>query len=193
MGKPNGKRPVGRPRTRLAYYIEYICEETAWNFNKRNDGGDGIPWSMAASSWSPAILTEKRTIKNDVDILNAWVILCVIYKDETTVQSQQSNNCKAIEYAVITGQYLTKRSLLDRKVFGSNFGPVKSNKVLSTISADSTFFWKKLHYLSVMRRRWARQCDTSFGLLQQVFWRLDIFAAWKRNSKIYCRWIKFWD
>ena len=56
---------------------------------------------MAVSICSPAILTEKRAVKNDGDILNARVILFIIYKDETTVQSKQSNNCKAIEYAVL--------------------------------------------------------------------------------------------
>ena len=34
---------------------------------KRNDGGDGRPWGVAAQSWTtaPATLTEKRAIKKE--------------------------------------------------------------------------------------------------------------------------------
>ena len=34
---------------------------------KRNDGGDGRPWGVAAQSWAtaPATLTEKRAMKKE--------------------------------------------------------------------------------------------------------------------------------
>ena len=36
---------------------------------KRNDGGDGRPWGVAAQSWAtaPATLTEKRAMKKEED------------------------------------------------------------------------------------------------------------------------------
>ena len=44
-----------------------ILDGIAWDSPKRNDGGDGRPWGVAAQSWAtaPATLTEKRTMKKE--------------------------------------------------------------------------------------------------------------------------------
>ena len=61
------KKTVGRPKTTID---ESILHRGSWvellgTSPKQNDGGDGIVWSVAASSRAaaPAILTGKRTMK----------------------------------------------------------------------------------------------------------------------------------
>ena len=74
LAKANGRRPVGRPRTRWTDYIE----DLRWN---RNDGGDGRPWGVAAQSWAtaPATLRKKRAMKKEVQWIAAMIAeICFI-------------------------------------------------------------------------------------------------------------------
>ena len=48
LSKANGRRPVGRPRTRWTDYIWGPWMESLGTSPKRNDGGDGRPWGEAA-------------------------------------------------------------------------------------------------------------------------------------------------
>ena len=77
------------------------------SLNKRNDGGDGRPWSEAAQSWAtaPATLTEKRAMKKEEEVQFFFLVfkgggLINVYPYQLVDRSKNSSRKDGISHKI---------------------------------------------------------------------------------------------